>query len=321
MTDAQAPRDPWSKFYWRDWRSDQQLRNCGLAARGLWLEILAIMHAANPVGHLLVNGHPPTDHQLALQVGASVADVRRLKAELLAAGVPDVIDGVWISRRMVRDTKRRAVNRENGSAGGNPKLKDKSLDNQIGYPNRITKPDKPSDKSHDARDPEARSQIPERDNPEASQQRDAARCEDDTLALAKRAAAVSAELKTICDTDENRHPAWAVISPIVGWLQAGADPNLDVYPAAKAVMARRNGKGAPSSPSYLTQPVLDAMRSRLAGSAPAPAAAVDESPPDPIREEAAKKMIKAMDVWRENGRQGPMPTVEDHMPKANGAAI
>ena len=317
MTNMQTPRDPWSKFYWRDWRSDQQLRNCGLAARGLWIELLALMHAANPAGYLLVNGQPPTDQQLALQVGASVADIRRLKAELVAAGVPDIVDNVWISRRMVRDTRRRAVNRENGSAGGNPKLKDKATDNQTGYPARITKPDKPSDKSHDARDPEARSQKPERDNPEASQPRDAAPREE-SRKLAQVAVDVASELKAICGTDENRHPSWAVISPIVGWLQAGADPDLDVYPAARAVMARRNGKGAPSSPGYLTQPVLDAMRSRLAGSAPAPAAAA-ETPDDPIREEAAVKMLKAMDTWRDGGRKGPMPTVEEYMPKANGA--
>lgn len=141
----------------------------------------------------------------------------------------------------------------------------------------------------------------------------------DTKALARKAADISTELKTICGTDENRHPAWAVISPIVGWLQAGADPDLDILPATRAVMARRNGKGPPSSPGYLTQPVLDAMQSRLAGSTSTTPSAVRE-PDDPIREAAAVANLKALDRWVEGGRKGPMPTIEDHMPKPNGDA-
>lgn len=161
-------REPWSKFYWADWRANKELRLCGLAARGLWMEMLCLMHEATPYGHLLINGLIPTLQQLAVQVGAPAPAVRKAMLELETAGVATITEGVWISRRMMRDARRRAVNQANGSSGGNPKLKDKPADNQQtakldnqNATTRITEPDKPADKSHDARDPDARSQIPE----------------------------------------------------------------------------------------------------------------------------------------------------------------
>ena len=155
---TERTRDPWSKFYWSDWRSDPKLRACGLAARGLWVEMLGLMHEAEPYGHLLINGKPPTDQQLAVMVGASVSEVKKLKRELAEAGVPTIDGEIWISRRMVRDAQRRAVNQANGKGGGNPKLT--KSDNRNGEI-RITDPDKPSDKSRATRVPEARSQKPD----------------------------------------------------------------------------------------------------------------------------------------------------------------
>ena len=156
-------REPWSKFYWADWRSDPKLRACSLAARGLWCEMLALMHEATPYGHLLVIGKAPSDQKLAEMVGAKASEIRKLKKELAAAGVPDVTaDGVWVSRRMVRDAKRRAVNRENGKTGGNPLLTGKGSDNPDptsgGYPKSDGAAVKPKDKSRDARDPDTRYQ-------------------------------------------------------------------------------------------------------------------------------------------------------------------
>ena len=56
---------PWFKFYPSDWRADQALRSCSVAARGLWIECMCIMHEADPYGHLVVNGRPVTDTLLA----------------------------------------------------------------------------------------------------------------------------------------------------------------------------------------------------------------------------------------------------------------
>lgn len=154
--------DPWMKFYPADWRADQNLRLCSLAARGLWIELMGIMHEAAHYGHLLVGGRAPDDAEIAKLVGSTPAEVRRLRAELLRREVPGIgDDGVWRSRRMVRDDERKQTNRANGGKGGNPRLVGSS-DNQhhSGSDNRL---DNPLDKPSRARVPEARSQKPERE--------------------------------------------------------------------------------------------------------------------------------------------------------------
>jgi hypothetical protein len=57
--------NPWMKFYPSDWRSDPALRSCTIAARGLWIEMMAIMHEAEPYGSLLVKGKRVDKKQLA----------------------------------------------------------------------------------------------------------------------------------------------------------------------------------------------------------------------------------------------------------------
>lgn len=100
--------DPWMKFYPRDWRGDQSLRAVSIAARGLWMECLCIMHEAKPYGHLLLNGEPVEVDALARMTGASVDEVSALMAELRKAGVFSVTGkGIIFSRRMVRDSERR----------------------------------------------------------------------------------------------------------------------------------------------------------------------------------------------------------------------
>lgn len=95
---------PWMKFYPRDWRGDQALRAVSMAARGLWMECLCIMHEAKPYGHLLINGEPVEDDVLARMVGAPVDEVRTLMSELRKAGVLSVTRaGVAFSRRMMKD--------------------------------------------------------------------------------------------------------------------------------------------------------------------------------------------------------------------------
>jgi hypothetical protein len=122
MARQAAERDVWFKFYPADWRGDEGLRLCSLAARGLWMEIMTLAHRTG--GYLLVNDRGPDAATLARLVGSTPAEVRRLLAELKGHGIYSEreSDGVIYSRRMVRDAKRRAVNRANGSQGGNPGL-------------------------------------------------------------------------------------------------------------------------------------------------------------------------------------------------------
>lgn len=132
--------NPWIKFYPRDWRGDQALRAVSVAARGLWIECLCIMHEAKPYGHLLLNGEPVGNDALARMAGASLDETAALLAELEKAGVfSRSREGVIYSRRMTKDygravkgaksAKKRwaqgAENaqksaRPNGSPNGNP---------------------------------------------------------------------------------------------------------------------------------------------------------------------------------------------------------
>lgn len=97
---------PWFKFYPRDWRGDQALRAVSLGARGLWMEILCLMHEAEPRGHLLLNGKKVDVDTLARMVGASPDEVSAWMAELQTAGVfSHARNGTVTSRRMIRDEK------------------------------------------------------------------------------------------------------------------------------------------------------------------------------------------------------------------------
>lgn len=98
---------PWIKFYPRDWRGDQAVRSVSLAARGLWIEILCIMHEATPYGHLVIGDQPMKVDALARFVGASVEEVQAQLVELRAAGVTrQTRGGVLYSKRMIDDHKR-----------------------------------------------------------------------------------------------------------------------------------------------------------------------------------------------------------------------
>lgn len=118
---------PWMKFYPRDWRADERLRDCSLAARGLWIEMIAIMHGAERYGRLLIAGKPATAERLSRQVGASETEVAGLLDELREAGVFSVdASGIIYSRRMRSDEKAAETARKNGKLGGNPRLCNKS---------------------------------------------------------------------------------------------------------------------------------------------------------------------------------------------------
>jgi len=149
---------PWFKFYPQDWRADEKLRMCSLAARGLWMEMLAIMHRSERYGQLLIGGRVPTDTQLAVQAGAPSDQVPALLAELEEAGVfSRTAGGAIYSRRMTRDQKKAEIARKNGKSGGNPKLGNKKKN-----PASDKGSDKPPDKGGlKPQRPEAREQIPD----------------------------------------------------------------------------------------------------------------------------------------------------------------
>lgn len=109
------------QFYPGDWQRDTPLRSCSLAARGLWAEMLWIMHDGNPRGTMRVGQKSITKpEEIAAMVGAKPGDpVAELLAELEESGVYSrTEDGTIYSRRMERDSYISAVRRASGSEGG-----------------------------------------------------------------------------------------------------------------------------------------------------------------------------------------------------------
>jgi hypothetical protein len=116
--------NPWMKFYPSDWRADPALRSCTIAARGLWVEMLCIMHEAVPYGSLLINGARVDKKRLAALAGLPERECTSLLLELEGFGVfSREEDGTVYSRRMRRDEAKAIKDKENGKKGGNPSVK------------------------------------------------------------------------------------------------------------------------------------------------------------------------------------------------------
>lgn len=127
----------WTKFFWSDWQSDPALRLCSYAARGLWMDMLCIAAAHDPIGYVAVAGRSLTETDIARMTGGSESEVSSLLGELDRNGVfSRDAKGRIFSRRMTEDAKRAALARKNGRNGGNPTLKKQK---------RIQEPDNRSD--------------------------------------------------------------------------------------------------------------------------------------------------------------------------------
>lgn len=128
-------RLPYLKFYTRDWQSDSGLRLCSLAARGLWIELLCLMHQSSKRGYLQHLGTPLDANKISQLIGRDNGtlntpdnrNVNHLLDELEAAGVFSRDEtGCIYSRRMVEDEQRAEFWKETGKKGGNPLLKKKN---------------------------------------------------------------------------------------------------------------------------------------------------------------------------------------------------
>lgn len=138
------------QWYPNDWLADPSVRSCSVAARGLWIDILSLMHLSPRRGYLLAaTGSPISPEQLARLTGCSADEVTRLLAELQSSGVYSCTeDGVLYSRRMVRDESKRQKCSEAGKkGGGNPTFK--------GHPKGVPK----GDNKGASKPPETRDQI------------------------------------------------------------------------------------------------------------------------------------------------------------------
>lgn len=115
---------PAFQFYPADWRTDSSLKVCCLAARGLWVEMLCLMHElgqgdGSRYGYLELRGKALQPDQLGRLVGIDLATLEPLLEELEGAGVFSRDEaGVIYSRRLERDGALKQIRSNAGSKGG-----------------------------------------------------------------------------------------------------------------------------------------------------------------------------------------------------------
>ncbi len=117
---------PWLKFFPGDYFRDPGVRSVCLAARGLWMDMLCLMHQSPKSGYLQhPSGLPISPIQLARMVGGFPDEIASLLQELADSGVYSRgEDGVIYCRRMAKDAaKREKCSKAGQSGGGNPNLK------------------------------------------------------------------------------------------------------------------------------------------------------------------------------------------------------
>ena len=148
-------RNPWLKWYPGDWRADPLVRSCTPLARYVWLEMLGLMHEAEPYGHLVLGNRAMDYGTLSRVIAVDIGEVRRAVKELESRGVfSRTDDGVIFSRRMIRDDDKRKILAENGAKGGKSRVTHVQQNHGLSE-NLLSKmPSK-------TQAPEARSQIPE----------------------------------------------------------------------------------------------------------------------------------------------------------------
>ena len=234
---------PWMKFYPSDWRADPALRMCSLAARGLWMEMLCIMHEAG--GYLMVNEKQLLPRQLAVLSGASVDEVNAWLLELSDAGVfSRNADGTIYSRRILKDIARTEGDKANGRKGGNPNLKA-----------GVNPPVNPTDKGGDkAQKLEARSQIPDR----KEEGHEAVASPDNLIILPDpRADLYSRGIKTLAALTGRPDDK---LRPLLGkWLKAANDDAVKVLRTIEDAARNRVADAVPWIEAALRAPKPEAQ--------------------------------------------------------------
>jgi len=127
MENGREDHNPWTKWYWTDWRADDGLQACSFAAKGLWMDMLSIMARSKNKGFLLDGEKQMESKTLAKITGSSVEEVERLLNELEEHGVfSRATDGTIYNRRMVREARISRSRSEAGRLGGRPKKQNES---------------------------------------------------------------------------------------------------------------------------------------------------------------------------------------------------
>ncbi len=130
-------------FFPGDWRRDPGVQQLSFEHRGIWLEILCLMHFCERRGVLLLNGAAMPTDGLARALGLNKQTVESCISTLLATGVAsrEETTGALVCRRMVKDERLRQIRSRAGRMGGNPALKPPVQDSESSeHPNLLKQP-------------------------------------------------------------------------------------------------------------------------------------------------------------------------------------
>jgi hypothetical protein len=115
---------PAMQFYPADWRKDLAVQALGYHDRGVWFEMLCLMHESSERGVLILNGVPMAEDVIARLLGLDNQTFNQTLSTLLTYGVAKrrQEDKAVFSKRMVDDEKLCDIRRKAGKLGGNPAL-------------------------------------------------------------------------------------------------------------------------------------------------------------------------------------------------------
>lgn len=115
---------PAMQFYPADWRKDLAVQALCYHDRGVWFEMLCLMHESSERGVLLLAGQPMPEDVAARLLGLDNQTFNQTLSNLLTYGVAKRRDedNAVFSKRMVADEKLCEIRRQAGKMGGNPAL-------------------------------------------------------------------------------------------------------------------------------------------------------------------------------------------------------
>lgn len=130
---------PALQFYPGDWRKDLAVQALGYHDRGVWFEMLCLMHESDERGVMLLNGAPMAEEVIARLLGLDNQTFNQTLSNLITYGVAKrrATDNAIFSKRMVEDERLCQIRREAGKKGGNPALlkqKQTTVDKQTPTP-------------------------------------------------------------------------------------------------------------------------------------------------------------------------------------------
>lgn len=103
---------------------DPNLRRCSHASKGVWIEILCLMHESSERGYLATSGVAWSDEEIAQAVGGDKSIVIACIIELTVKGVAkrDNRGSLYNSRMVADEQKRKLCGVAGKQGGGNPNL-------------------------------------------------------------------------------------------------------------------------------------------------------------------------------------------------------